>query len=143
VDARGKRRPTEVFVNTKSAEHFEWTTALTRMISALLRRGDDVSFVVEELMAVFSPMGGHWHKGEMVPSRPAAIGQILKQHMTEIGFFDEPAPEAKPVDGNVVSIAQAREAAGGQVRQCPKCGAAMARESGCDTCHHCGHSKCG
>ena len=70
----GRRRPFEVFINSKNMEHFAWTVALTRMISAVFRRGGDVSFVVEELKAVFDPRGGAWMQGKYIPSILAAIG---------------------------------------------------------------------
>src|SRR5262249_42274430 len=64
----GRRRPFEVFINSKNMEHYAWTVALTRMISAVFRRGGDVSFVVEEMKAVFDPRGGAWMDGRYVPS---------------------------------------------------------------------------
>src|SRR5690606_25758953 len=73
----GRRRPFEVFINSKNMEHYAWTLALTRMISAVFRRGGDVSFVVEELKAVFDPRGGHWVGGRYVPSLLAAIGDVI------------------------------------------------------------------
>ena len=73
-----KRRPFEVFINSKNMEHFAWTVGLTRMISAVFRRGGDVSFVVDELKAVFDPRGGAWVGGKYIPSILAAIGGILK-----------------------------------------------------------------
>ena len=86
----GRRRPFEVFINSKNTEHFAWSVALTRMISAVFRRGGDVSFVVEELKAVFDPRGGQWVKGRYVPSLLAAIGEVLEEHMIAIGFMKTP-----------------------------------------------------
>ena len=86
-----RRRPFEVFINSKNMEHYAWTVALTRMISAVFRRGGDVSFVVEELKAVFDPRGGQWMDGKYVPSLLAAIGEVIERHMIDIGFL--PAPE--------------------------------------------------
>ncbi len=83
----GRRRPFEVFVNSKNMEHYAWTVALTRMISAVFRRGGDVSFVVEEMKAVFDPRGGAWMDGRYVPSLLAAIGDVIERHMVEIGFL--------------------------------------------------------
>ena len=74
----GHRRPFEVFINSKNMEHFAWTVALTRMISAVFRRGGDVSFVVEELKAVFDPRGGAWMRGKYIPSMLAAIGGVIE-----------------------------------------------------------------
>ncbi|MEF9603423.1 adenosylcobalamin-dependent ribonucleoside-diphosphate reductase, partial [Paracoccus sp. PXZ] len=83
----GHRRPFEVFINSKNMEHFAWTVALTRMISAVFRRGGDVSFVVEELKAVFDPRGGAWIEGRYVPSILAAIGGVIERHMIATGFL--------------------------------------------------------
>ncbi|NDD08805.1 MAG: adenosylcobalamin-dependent ribonucleoside-diphosphate reductase, partial [Rhodobacteraceae bacterium] len=84
----GHRRPFEVFINSKNMEHFAWTVALTRMISAVFRRGGDVSFVVEELKAVFDPRGGAWIKGKYIPSILAAIGGAIETHMIDTGFLE-------------------------------------------------------
>jgi ribonucleoside-diphosphate reductase alpha chain len=83
----GRRQPFEVFINSKNMEHFAWTVALTRMISAVFRRGGDVSFVVEELKAVFDPRGGAWMQGKYVPSILAAIGSVIERHLVSIGFI--------------------------------------------------------
>ena len=83
----GERRPFEIFINSKNMEHFAWTVALTRMISAVFRRGGDVSFVVEELKAVFDPRGGAWMERRYIPSLLAAIGEVIEKHMIEIGFL--------------------------------------------------------
>src|SRR5258707_3701038 len=85
----GRRRPFEVFINSKNMDHYAWTVALTRMISAVFRRGGDVSFVVEELKAVFDPRGGQWMNGRYVPSLLAAIGNVIEQHMRATGFLPE------------------------------------------------------
>ncbi len=84
---QGRRRPFEIFINSKNMEHYAWTVALTRMISAVFRRGGDVSFIVEELKAVFDPRGGQWMDGRYVPSLLAAIGGVIEKHMIEIGFL--------------------------------------------------------
>ena len=120
-------------------EHYAWTVALTRMISAVFRRGGDVSFVVEELKAVFDPRGGQWMDGNYVPSLLAAIGEVIERHMVEIGFMAAPGSvaEGKGAEG-------LRRVVGGErLRQCPKCGAAgLTRQEGCDACISCGYSKC-
>ena len=131
----GQKRPFEVFLNSKNMEHFAWTVALTRMISAIFRRGGDVSFVVEELKAVFDPRGGSWIKGKYVPSDAAAIGGVIEQFMKEINYIPgevEIIPE--------INQAQVIE----KVELCPKCHSSnMKNESGCMACGDCGHSKCG
>ena len=133
-----RRRPFEVFINSKNMEHYAWTVALTRMISAVFRRGGDVSFVVEELKAVFDPRGGQWMNGRYVPSLLAAIGEVIERHMVEIGFL--PARG----DGAMGGAQLLRRAVGADlVRQCPKCGAAgLTRQEGCDVCISCGYSRC-
>jgi ribonucleoside-diphosphate reductase alpha chain len=148
----GRRRPFEIFINSKNMEHYAWTVALTRMISAVFRRGGDVSFVVEELKAVFDPRGGQWMEGRYVPSLLAAIGGVIERHLIEIGFL---APADAP---GFAEAAQARMALAGGARepgegsgvsaakmgQCPNCGAAaLTHQEGCDICLNCGYSRCG
>ena len=135
------RRPFEVFINSKNMENFAWTVALTRMISAVFRRGGDVSFVVEELKAVFDPRGGAWVQGKYIPSILAAIGGVLEQHMIAIGFLEGEGMGLKedPKAGQqVVNLNENRGKA------CPSCGQFdMQMVEGCMTCRSCGHSKCG
>jgi ribonucleoside-diphosphate reductase alpha chain len=147
----GRRRPFEIFINSKNMEHYAWTVALTRMISAVFRRGGDVSFVVEELKAVFDPRGGQWMEGRYVPSLLAAIGGVIERHLVEIGFL---APADQPrisdaVEQRLRLAAGAREAGEGAsaaaaLGQCPNCGAAaLTHQEGCDVCLNCGYSRCG
>ncbi len=135
----GHRRPFEVFINSKNMEHFAWTVALTRMISAVFRRGGDVSFVVEELKAVFDPRGGAWVNGKYIPSILAAIGGVIEQHMIAIGFL---AGEGMGLKSD--PQAQVVNLSGGRGKACPSCGQYdMRMVEGCMTCGSCGHSKCG
>lgn len=143
----GRRRPFEVFINSKNMEHYAWTVALTRMISAVFRRGGDVSFVVEELKAVFDPRGGAWLGGRYVPSLLAAIGDVIERHMTAIGFLPDREPsEADTAPRRSVAASSPPASAEPLARtalQCPKCGQpGLVRQEGCDTCHNCGYSKC-
>jgi ribonucleoside-diphosphate reductase alpha chain len=102
----GRRRPFEVFINSKNMEHYAWTVALTRMISAVFRRGGDVSFVVEELKAVFDPRGGQWMGGRYVPSLLAAIGEVIERHMIDVGFLQPGRAGGDPyAAGPLVAIA--------------------------------------
>src|SRR5437763_6646163 len=94
IQVDGRRRPFEIFINSKNMEAYAWTVALTRMISAVFRRGGDVSFVVDELNAVFDPRGGQWMSGRYVPSLLAAIGEVIEQHLIAIGFMSRPGPAA-------------------------------------------------
>ena len=138
----GRRRPFEVFINSKNMEHYAWTVALTRMISAVFRRGGDVSFVVEELKAVFDPRGGQWVSGRYIPSLLAAIGDVIERHMVDIGFIPDPKAEREPADAN--DHRPSVNLGNSTLRFCPKCNQpALLRSEGCDTCTSCGYSKCG
>jgi ribonucleoside-diphosphate reductase alpha chain len=136
----GHRRPFEVFINSKNMEHFAWTVALTRMISAVFRRGGDISFVVEELKAVFDPRGGAWMEGKYIPSILAAIGGVIENHLVSIGF----------IEGEGLGLKSDPKAEGMRVGEAPRgkaceaCGSHDLRMvEGCLTCGSCGHSKCG
>jgi ribonucleoside-diphosphate reductase alpha chain len=135
----GHRRPFEVFINSKNMEHYAWTVALTRMISAVFRRGGDVSFVVEELKAVFDPRGGAWMQGKYVPSILAAIGGVLEQHMVQIGFL---AGEGMGLKEDPHAQVAGQDSPR-KTPACPACGQYdMRMIEGCMTCASCGHSKC-
>jgi ribonucleoside-diphosphate reductase alpha chain len=136
----GHRRPFEVFINSKNMEHFAWTVALTRMISAVFRRGGDISFVVEELKAVFDPRGGAWMEGKYIPSILAAIGGVIENHLVSIGF----------IEGEGLGLKSDPKAEGMRVGEAPRgkaceaCGSHDLRMvEGCLTCGSCGFSKCG
>ncbi|SEP77814.1 ribonucleoside-diphosphate reductase alpha chain [Loktanella sp. DSM 29012] len=136
----GHRRPFEVFINSKNMEHFAWTVALTRMISAVFRRGGDVTFVVEELKAVFDPRGGAWVKGKYVPSILAAIGGVIERHMIATGFLTGEGEGLKSdPQADVVNLSDAPRG-----KACSSCGSYELRMvEGCMTCASCGFSKCG
>ncbi|HEY4344348.1 MAG TPA: adenosylcobalamin-dependent ribonucleoside-diphosphate reductase [Parvibaculum sp.] len=141
-DAR--RRPFEIFINSKNMEHYAWTVALTRMISAVFRRGGDVTFVVEELKAVFDPRGGSWMKGRYVPSLLAAIGEVIEQHMIDTGFITR--EDGQPITQSlraVVGEPIEPNAGAVKLKACPRCGErALIQQEGCETCTSCGFSKC-
>ena len=159
IERDGRRRPFEIFINTKNLEHYAWTVALTRMISAVFRRGGDVSFVVEELKAVFDPQGGHWVGGHYVPSLLAAIGEVIEQHMLRTGFLNADRAGARALDtiqaetggehgspgGDWPAVAARQVARGGAVdRPCPRCARpGLVKEAGCWLCRSCGYSRCG
>ncbi len=153
----GRRRPFEIFINSKNMEHYAWTVALTRMISAVFRRGGDVTFVVEELKAVFDPRGGQWVNQQYVPSLLAAIGGVIEEHMISIGLLSQQASEHALPERAALSAARGTEmtnSAGSSLRLepqgglavkfCPRCSSpSLIRIEGCDTCLSCGHSRCG
>ena len=135
VEQDGVLRPFEIFVNSKNLEHYAWVVALTRMISAVFRRGGEVAFVAEELKQVFDPRGGQWTDGHYVPSLVAAIGDIIERHMIDTGFLTRVAP----------ALAEGRALSGATQLGplCPKCSQpGLVREAGCLSCLHCGWSKC-
>ena len=142
----GQRRPFEIFVNSKNMEHYAWTLALTRMISAVFRRGGDVGFVAEELKAVFDPQGGAWLAGRYVASLPAAIGGVVERHLRHETHASRgmETPDAAPEHMTATSDASAPITMVARPAVCPRCASpALVRKESCDTCGDCGYSKCG
>ena len=144
-DGKERRRPFEIFINSKNMENFSWIVALTRVISAVFRKGGDVTFLAEELKAVFDPRGGYFKKGgKYMPSLVAEIGEVIEQHMISIGLLEGDLGSAELE----LKKHQIKERLGEEALQkaalCPKCSAkALVRLDNCDTCLECGHSKCG
>jgi len=151
-----KRRPFEIFINSKNLDHYQWIVALTRIISAVFRKGGDVAFLVDELKAVFDPRGGYWQPGgKFMPSIIAELGYIVEKHLISIGLLAEPELD----DGQKQMIAEKRaefeEARKQQdafsdseypdgAQLCSKCNTtAVIMMDGCMTCLSCGDSKCG
>ena len=156
-----RRRPFEIFINSKNLDHYQWIVALTRVMSAVFRKGGEVAFLVEELKAVFDPRGGYWQTdgSGYVPSIIAELGGVIGKHFERIGFADPNQPNA---DQQAALEAKRREyedrhrqadvfaedthrggvPAGAQL--CGKCHAtAVVMMDGCLTCLNCGDSKCG
>lgn len=139
VDSQGVTRPFEIFISTKHMDHFTWTSALTRMISAVFRRGGDVSFVYKELQEVFDPKGGAWMNGKYVPSILAAIGNILERHMKKNHNVSEALPPLVKSDEKPEKTPPTPFLGD----TCPSCGSHnYVKEGGCSTCKDCGHSGC-
>jgi len=149
------RRPFEIFINSKAMEHFQWIVALTRIISAVFRKGGDVTFLVEELRSVFDPKGGYFKKGgKYMPSLVAEIGDVIESHLRAIGLLTEDGPDAhqrKLIDEQRVKYEmgmKAVEEAGvsafpPEATLCGKCQTkAVIVMDGCLTCLNCGDSKC-
>lgn len=149
------RRPFEIFINSKSLEHYQWIVALTRIISAVFRKGGDVTFLVEELRSVFDPKGGYWNKGKYVPSLIAEIGNVIETHLTEIGMLKVPGLDEHQQaflaekQAQLQAQQQAEEQSAGSgfppsAALCYKCHTkALVQKDGCMTCLNCGDSKCG
>lgn len=151
-----KRRPFEVFINSKSMEHFQWVVALTRVISAVFRKGGDVTFLVEELHSVFDPRGGYFKKGKYVPSLVAEIGDVIETHMKMIGLIvseelDEHQQQLLRSKRAELESRSARSEAANEdsefppeAQLCNKCMTkAVIKMDGCMTCLNCADSKCG
>jgi len=151
-----KRRPFEIFINSKNLDHYQWIVALTRIMSAVFRKGGDVNFLVEELKAVFDPRGGYWQSGgRYMPSIIAELGYIVEKHLVQIGLLmpTEPSEEQQDLiaekraefearDSQTDAFAENRFPDGAQL--CAKCStAASVMMDGCLTCLNCGYSKCG
>jgi ribonucleoside-diphosphate reductase alpha chain len=140
IEQDGRKRPFEIFINSKNMEAYAWTLALTRMVSAVFRRGGDVSFVVDELKAVFDPRGGQWMGGRYVPSLLAAIGEVIERHLVATGFMTPRDSVLPREERRAVAIA----AEGAPARYCPRCSSpSFVKIEGCDTCLSCGYSRCG
>jgi len=155
------RRPFEIFINSKNLQHFSWIVAMTRLISAVFRRSSDPSFLVEELKSIFDPNGGYFRNGKYIPSLVAEIGDVIEQHLINIGFM-EPKKSKKPnsvqlkvpVDasqpmGSTESIGMEPEQVdvgknlNSQFMICPQCGErSLYFEENCNKCFSCGYSKC-
>ncbi|PHS70194.1 MAG: NrdJb [Cycloclasticus sp.] len=155
-----QRRPFEVFINSKNMDHFQWIVALTRIMSAVFRKGGDITFLVEELRSVFDPSGGYFKKGgKFMPSLVAEIGDVVESHLKLIGLIKteeisehqqkimdekraqfEAEKQAKDPEPEAEGAAAFPE--GSQL--CTKCNTkAMIKMDGCMTCLNCGDSKCG
>jgi ribonucleoside-diphosphate reductase alpha chain len=147
IERDSRRRPFEIFINTRNLEHYAWTVALTRMISAVFRRGGDVTFVADELKAVFDPQGGHWVGGRYVPSLLAAIGEVIETHMRRTGFLQSDAARASvPEEQRQVDAAGEGSGRRAATRRklCPRCSSTdYVHSEGCWVCHSCGFSRCG
>jgi hypothetical protein len=150
------RRPFEMFINSKNMDHFQWIVALTRIISAVFRKGGDITFLVEELRSVFDPSGGYFKKGgKFMPSLVAEIGDVLESHLRMIGMLKDDSlddHQKKLIDekrAEYESTLKGAEACSPEAfpdgaKLCIKCSTkAMIMMDGCMTCLNCGESKCG
>jgi hypothetical protein len=151
-----QRRPFEIFINSKNLDHFQWIVALTRIISAVFRKGGDIAFLVDELKAVFDPRGGYWQPGgKFMPSIIAELGYVIEKHLQSIGLMhkveldehqkklvEEKRAEFEARTRQQDAFAKTHFPEGAQL--CSKCStAAVVMMDGCMTCLNCGDSKCG
>ena len=151
-----RRQPFEIFINSKNMDHFQWIVALTRVMSAVFRKGGDITFLVEELQAVFDPRGGYFKKGgRFMPSLVAEIGYVVEMHMKRIGLIkdEQMSPQARQylADKKAELVKKSEAESAGDTGDfppsatlCKKCNTkAMVVMDGCETCLNCGYSKCG
>ena len=150
-----RRQPFEIFINSKSMDHFQWVVALTRVISAVFRKGGDCTFLVEELHSVFDPRGGYFKKGKYTPSLVAELGDLIETHLKSIGlipseemdetrrqFIETKKAEVKSRDAGKPTDEHSDFPSDAQL--CVKCSTkAVVKMDGCMTCLSCGDSKCG
>ncbi len=150
------RRPFEIFINSKNMDHFQWIVALTRIISAVFRKGGDVTFLVDELRSVFDPRGGYFKKGgKYMPSLVAELGDAIESHMKLIGLIKDDEMDEHQLKLIAEKRAQfevkQKTADGGNASDfpvgsqlCNKCSTkAVIKMDGCMMCLNCGDSKCG
>lgn len=135
-------RPYEIFIKCDDPNTTEWTSALSRILSALLRKGGRFEFICDELRQVHSPTGGFWSKGKYVPSEVAAIGNAIEQHFVELGYKKEKKVE---MANDKVPTDQPMERTKPIGKQCPECKEfTLVKEGGCEKCHSCGYAgECG
>ncbi len=154
-----QRRPFEIFINSKNMDHFQWIVALTRLMSAVFRKGGDVTFLAEELQAVFDPKGGYFKPGgKYMPSIIAEIGAVIEHHLQKIGLMEkeELSEQQQLILGQKRAEAEALAEAKTEAESaadstypasatlCNKCHTkAVINMDNCATCLSCGYSKCG
>ncbi len=148
------RRPFEIFINSKSMDHFQWIVALTRILSAVFRKGGDIAFIVAELKVVFDPRGGYFKRGgKFMPSLVAEIGDAIESHLRLIGLLrdDKPDEHQQSLLNEKRAQYDASTAEHGKganfptgAQLCDKCQTkAVVQMDGCATCLNCAESKCG
>ena len=153
-----KRRPFEIFINSKNMDHYQWISGLTLIISAVFRKGGDVTFLVNELQSVFDPKGGYFKKGgKFMPSLVAEIGDAIENHLKMIGMITDPGldehqqklieekrKEFESRQSDSADIIAGEHAFPESAVLCGKCNMkASILMDGCMTCLNCGDSKCG
>ena len=155
-----QRRPFEIFINSKNMDHFQWIVALTRLMSAVFRKGGDVTFLPEELQAVFDPKGGYFKPGgKFMPSIIAEIGAVIEHHLQKIGLMEKESLseqqqlilDQKRAEAEADSQKQTSTDSVGEDAEypasatlCNKCNTkAVIVMDNCATCLSCGYSKCG
>jgi len=135
-------KPFEIFINSKSMQHYQWIVALTRVMSAVFRHGGDSSFLIEELKSIQDPNAGYFKKGKYVPSLVAEIGDILEQHLVGLGLYQRDDSLTEAAKAMIAEKVHGKEKRKGTL--CDKCGSySVVILDNCATCLNCLESKCG
>lgn len=138
----GQRIPFEIFLNCREMKHFQWIVALTRVMSAVFRKGGEINFLIEELKSVFTPEGGVFIGGRYVPSLVSQIGDVIERHLIEIGLHTKDNSLQEAAVAMIASKVESKKANGATL--CEKCNeVSVIIMDGCATCTSCGASKCG
>ena len=142
-EVNGQLRPFEVFINSKTMVHFQWVVALTRVMSAVFRKGGEVSFLIEELKSVFDPAGGAFFKGKYAPSLVAQIGDVLETHLTSLGLYVRDDSLQQAAVSMMAEKKGKKDATSDGAVLCNQClEVSVVLSGGCKTCTSCGASSC-
>jgi ribonucleoside-diphosphate reductase alpha chain len=137
-----KRRPYELFINTKNLQHFSWIVAMTRLISAVFRHDPEPTFLVDELKSIYDPNGGYFRKGKYIPSLAAEIGHVIEQHLEKIGITGEGNKKKKKSQAVAVSVKESSSVDSNKMI-CPHCNEReLINQENCLKCLACSYSKC-
>ena len=143
-EVNGQLKPFEIFINSKDMSHFQWVIALTRVMSAVFRKGGEVNFLIDELKSVHDPKGGYFDKGRYVPSLVSAIGDVLETHLTSLGLYvKDTSMQAVALDMVNEKLKGKKDATPNGAILCNSCNeVSVVLMDGCATCLSCGSSKC-
>ncbi len=155
IEEEGKKRPFEIFINSKDLTRAAEYSVLTRLISAIFRRSEDPTFILEELKSIYDPNGGRMKNGRYLPSFYAEIADVLEEFFADIGLIKKRENKLKKItlfsfgsSSKKDSEAESQDPSDtpdDNLRICPKCGQRTLKvENGCMTCINpdCGYSKC-
>ena len=142
-EVNGQLRPFEVFINSKDMSHFQWVIALTRVMSAVFRKGGEINFLIDELKSVHDPKGGFFSGGKYVPSLVSAIGDVLEQHLTSLGLYVKDNSLQQAAVSMMAEKKGKKDATSDGAVLCNQCHeVSVVLSGGCKTCTSCGASSC-
>lgn len=149
IEEDGRRRPYEIFINTKNLQYFSWIVAMTRLISSVFRHDPAPRFLVEELKSIYDPNGGYFSEGTYIPSLAADIGRIIEKHLEKLGIMPhhyekKVEKKAEPAKEEIQKVAAPTADQFNGMLICPVCNERkLIMQENCVKCLACGHSKCG